>query len=112
MGVVGTGVAVRERAVVVAGAAPGEPKAPLTRFHQRIAAELLTARSGHGASRLAPALAQSAVDLNPHQIEAAAFALASLPYIATVVVLALISRDQRALRRNAPASLGQPYFGM
>ena len=34
---------------------------------------------GVGASRLAPALAQSAVDLNPHQIEAAAFALAALP---------------------------------
>ena len=54
-------------------------RAPLTRFHQRVAAEALTARSGHGAARLAPALAQSAVDLNPHQIEAAAFALASLP---------------------------------
>ncbi|HYD43508.1 MAG TPA: SNF2-related protein [Anaeromyxobacter sp.] len=51
----------------------------LTRFHQRIAAEALTARGGGGASRLAPALAHSAVDLNPHQIEAAAFALNSLP---------------------------------
>ena len=51
----------------------------LTPFHQRIAAEALTARGGGGASRLAPALAHSAVDLNPHQIEAAAFALASLP---------------------------------
>jgi simple sugar transport system permease protein len=45
-------------------------------------------------------------------VQVSAFALASLPYIATVVVLAAISRDQRALRRNAPASLGQPYFGM
>src|SRR5512146_720242 len=51
----------------------------LTGFHQRIAAEALTARGGGGASRLAPALAHSAVDLNPHQIEAAAFALAALP---------------------------------
>ncbi len=77
MGVVGTG-AVRERAA--ASEADGLPArtAPLTRFHQRIAAEALTARSGQGASRLAPALAQSAVDLNPHQIEAAAFALSSL----------------------------------
>jgi hypothetical protein len=57
---------------------PGRDKPQLTRFHQRIAAEALTARGG-GASRLAPALAHSAVDLNPHQIEAAAFALASLP---------------------------------
>ncbi|HET7824013.1 MAG TPA: SNF2-related protein, partial [Anaeromyxobacter sp.] len=51
----------------------------LTRFHQRIAAESLTARGGGGASRLAPALVHSAVDLNPHQIEAAAFALGALP---------------------------------
>ncbi|HEY6101441.1 MAG TPA: DEAD/DEAH box helicase, partial [Anaeromyxobacter sp.] len=51
----------------------------LTPFHQRISAEALTARGGGGASRLAPALAHSSVDLNPHQIEAAAFALASLP---------------------------------
>ncbi len=51
----------------------------LTPFHQRIAAEALTARGGGGAARLAPALAHSSVDLNPHQIEAAAFALAQLP---------------------------------
>jgi hypothetical protein len=65
--------------VGVAARVAGEKPAALTRFHQRIAAETLTARSGSGASRLAPALAHSAVDLNPHQIEAAAFALASLP---------------------------------
>jgi superfamily II DNA or RNA helicase len=76
MGVVGTGVAVRERAV--AGEAQ-RARAPLTRFHQRVAAEKLTARGGESHSRLAPALAQAAVDLNPHQIEAAAFALSSLP---------------------------------
>ncbi len=64
--------------VVLARAQGGKPAA-LTRFHQRVAAEALTARSGSGTSRLVPALAHSAVDLNPHQIEAAAFALASLP---------------------------------
>jgi superfamily II DNA/RNA helicase len=53
-------------------------KSTLTSFHQRIAAEALTARGGGGTSGLVPALAHSAVDLNPHQIEAAAFALASL----------------------------------
>jgi SNF2-related domain/Helicase conserved C-terminal domain len=79
MGVVGTGVAVRERTAVGEVDAPKAKAAALTRFHQRIAAEALTAKSGQGASRLAPALAQSAVDLNPHQIEAAAFALSSLP---------------------------------
>ncbi|HEX9307078.1 MAG TPA: SNF2-related protein, partial [Anaeromyxobacter sp.] len=51
----------------------------LSGFHQRVAAETLTARGGGGTSRLVPALAHSAVDLNPHQIEAAAFALAALP---------------------------------
>jgi superfamily II DNA or RNA helicase len=82
MGVVGTGVAVRERTAVSEheAAKPARQRAaPLTRFHQRVTAEALSARTGQGASRLAPALAQSAVDLNPHQIEAAAFALASLP---------------------------------
>ena len=59
-------------------ASRGGRKPRLTRFHQRIAAEALTARGG-GSSRLTPALAHSAVDLNPHQIEAAAFALAALP---------------------------------
>jgi len=35
--------------------------------------------------------------------------LAMLPYLATIVVLALISRDAMAIRLNAPASLGKPY---
>ena len=35
--------------------------------------------------------------------------LAMLPYIATIVVLAIISRDARTIRLNAPASLGRPY---
>ena len=35
--------------------------------------------------------------------------LSMLPYIATIVVLALISRDATAIRLNAPASLGKPY---
>jgi general nucleoside transport system permease protein len=35
--------------------------------------------------------------------------LSMLPYIATIVVLAIISRDAAAIRRNAPASLGKPF---
>jgi general nucleoside transport system permease protein len=35
--------------------------------------------------------------------------LAMLPYIATIVVLALVSRDATMIRLNAPASLGQPF---
>jgi superfamily II DNA or RNA helicase len=64
---------------VVASRGQREKAAQLTRFHQRIAAETLTARGGGGTSRLTPALVHSAVDLNPHQIEAAAFALSALP---------------------------------
>jgi superfamily II DNA or RNA helicase len=54
---------------------------PLTPFHQLVAAETLTVRGGSGLARLAPALAlaHASLDLNPHQVEAAAFALAALP---------------------------------
>jgi superfamily II DNA or RNA helicase len=56
---------------------PGE--SPLTRFHQRLLAEELALRSGRPTERLASALSEARVDLNPHQVEAAAFALESLP---------------------------------
>jgi len=36
--------------------------------------------------------------------------LSMLPYIATIVVLALISRNPRWLRVNMPASIGKPFF--
>ena len=51
---------------------------PLTRFHERLLAEELTRRGGDGASRAARALSSARVDLNPHQVEAAAFALDAL----------------------------------
>jgi general nucleoside transport system permease protein len=35
--------------------------------------------------------------------------LSMLPYVATIVVLAAISRDAATIRMNAPASLGKPY---
>jgi ABC-type uncharacterized transport system permease subunit len=35
--------------------------------------------------------------------------LAMLPYLATILVLAIISRDAAAIRQNAPASLGKPF---
>jgi simple sugar transport system permease protein len=35
--------------------------------------------------------------------------LSMLPYLATIVVLAIISRDAVAVRFNAPASLGKPF---
>ncbi|AHB06113.1 ABC transporter permease [Pandoraea pnomenusa 3kgm] len=36
--------------------------------------------------------------------------LASLPYLATIVVLVVISRNRQTIRLNAPASLGKPFF--
>jgi simple sugar transport system permease protein len=35
--------------------------------------------------------------------------LSALPYLATVVVLVLISRNKRLTMMNTPASLGQPF---
>ncbi|HYX93416.1 MAG TPA: DEAD/DEAH box helicase, partial [Myxococcaceae bacterium] len=55
-----------------------QPTRRLTRFHERLLAEELTVRSGDSQSRLASALSEAKVDLNPHQVEAASFALESL----------------------------------
>ena len=35
--------------------------------------------------------------------------MSMLPYLATIVVLVLISRDQTKIRLNAPACMGQPF---
>ncbi len=35
--------------------------------------------------------------------------MSMMPYLATVVVLVLISRDQNRIRRNAPACIGKPF---
>jgi simple sugar transport system permease protein len=35
--------------------------------------------------------------------------LATLPYLATILVLVLISRDRLRLKLNAPAALGKPF---
>jgi superfamily II DNA or RNA helicase len=53
--------------------------AALTRFHTRLLAEQLTLRTSRGADRVVPTLSGARVDLHPHQVEAAAFALDSLP---------------------------------
>jgi simple sugar transport system permease protein len=54
------------------------------------------------------------VTLASFQAQAGGLALPSqvlsmLPYLATIVVLAAISRDAAVIRRNAPASLGKPF---
>jgi ABC-type uncharacterized transport system permease subunit len=35
--------------------------------------------------------------------------MSALPYLATIIVLVLISRDVANVRRNAPMSLGKAY---
>jgi hypothetical protein len=50
---------------------------PLTRYHAKYFAYDLTRRASSGMDRLSMALFDAAVDLNPHQIEAALFALQS-----------------------------------
>ena len=63
---------------------------------------------------LAGAYLFGGVTLATFQAQAGGIALPSqvlsmLPYIATIVVLSLISRDATAIRLNAPASLGKPF---
>ena len=36
--------------------------------------------------------------------------LAALPYLATIVVLVVISHDRKVLQNNLPASLGKPFL--
>jgi superfamily II DNA/RNA helicase len=49
-----------------------------TRFHERLMAEELTGKVADGQSRVMRAVAEAKVDLNPHQLEAAVFAMDSL----------------------------------
>jgi simple sugar transport system permease protein len=63
---------------------------------------------------LAGAYLFGAVTLAQFQVQASGVAfpsqfLAMLPYLATIIVLTLISRDAVMIRLNAPASLGQPF---
>ena len=92
----------------------------LTRFHERVLAEELTLANAGGAHRLAPALCEARVDLNPHQVEAAAFALDSLArggcvladevglgktIEAGIVIAQLLAEGQRRILVISPASL-------
>lgn len=43
-------------------------------------------------------------------VKVAAQYLSMLPYLATIIVLVLISRDRRQLQFNAPASLGKVFY--
>lgn len=96
------------------------PKAH-SRFHQRILAEeILLARGGNDIGRVTPTLSTASIDLNPHQLEAAIFALESLPFggcilgdevglgktvEAGLVISQLISEGQSKILVLAPAPL-------
>lgn len=49
----------------------------LTDYHAKYFAHILTRQGGEGLERLSQSLFDASVDLNPHQIEAASFALAN-----------------------------------
>ena len=43
-------------------------------------------------------------------VQVSSHLLTALPYLATIVVLVLISRNAGWIRANMPASLGKPFF--
>jgi len=53
---------------------------------------------------------QDATDILIERVLGTSQFLAAVPYLATIVVLVLISRDRRVLFLNLPASLGKPYM--
>ncbi len=54
-------------------------------------------------------ISQLFVQSSPIPIKIPAQFLSALPYIATIVVLVLISRNIKMIRLNSPASLGKPF---
>jgi ABC-type uncharacterized transport system permease subunit len=54
-------------------------------------------------------IAQLFVQGSGAEIEIPSQFLSSLPYLATIIVLVIISRNLNTIRLNSPASLGQPY---
>jgi len=54
-------------------------------------------------------IAQLFIQGSGAQVDVPSQFLSSLPYLATIVVLVLISRNPNAIRLNSPVSLGQPY---
>jgi len=49
------------------------------------------------------------LNLQAQGVQISSHLLTMLPYVATVVVLALISRNAAFIRLNMPASLGKPF---
>ena len=71
-----------------------------------------TSASGNEAAALCGSpddIARKLEALQAVGVHVSTFALGSLPYLATIVVLVAISADQQVIRRHAPASLGLPF---
>ena len=119
-------IAIRYAAVLFGGACAGLAGAYLAVAYTPLWTEGMTAGRGWIALALvvfatwkpwrllAGAYLFGAVTLAQFQAQALGLAVPSqllsmLPYVATIVVLTLISRDATAIRLNAPASLGKPY---
>src|SRR6202051_2399101 len=96
----------------------------LTPYHARYFAHDLTRRASSGLDRLSMSLFDAAVDLNPHQIEAAIFALESplskgvlladevglgKTIEAGIVLCQLWAERKRRLLVVCPASLGKQW---
>ena len=119
-------IAIRYAAVVFGGACSGLAGAYLAVAYTPLWTEGMTAGRGWIALALvvfatwkpwrllAGAYLFGAVTLAQFQAQAWGIAVPSqllsmLPYLATIVVLTLISRDATTIRLNAPASLGKPF---
>ena len=119
-------VAIRYGAVLFGGACAGLAGAYLAVAYTPLWTEGMTAGRGWISLALvvfatwkpwrvlAGAYLFGAVTLAQFQAQALGIAvpsqlLAMLPYLATIIVLTIISRDLGAIRLNAPASLGKPY---
>ena len=119
-------IAIRYAAVLFGGACAGLAGAYLAVAYTPLWTEGMTAGRGWIALALvvfatwkpwrllAGAYLFGAVTLAQFQAQAMGLAVPSqllsmLPYLATILVLTLISRDATAIRLNAPASLGKPY---
>ena len=120
-------VLIRFLAVLFGGAMAGLGGAHLTLSYTPLWAEGLVAGRGWIVVALvvfgtwrAPRIAMGAylfgaVSLLELFIQGQGFAIPSqlmsaMPYIVTIVILAVISRDSRLIRLNHPASLGTPYI--
>lgn len=119
-------MAIRYAAVLFGGACAGLAGAYLALAYTPLWTEGMTAGRGWIALALvvfatwkpwrllAGAYLFGAVTLAQFQAQALGLAVPSqllsmLPYLATIVVLTLISRDATLIRLNAPAALGKPY---